>query len=136
MKPIHFVSRSLGFVLALALVAATPAQAANRPYGDGMWQRLNGVPVRLGVITTTGASTTNATTASAFTVTGGSVLMVTCDAAAVFTVGSSASTSYTNAAFGTVMAAGVPRYFIMRTTDTAIAVASAVTVNCAVHEMN
>lgn len=112
------------------------AVAAPRPYGElNFFTRLNGVPVRLGVITTAGASTTNASTASPFTVVSGSVLMVTCDATAVFTIGASASTTYTNAAFGTVMAAGIPRYFVLRTTDTAIAVAAAAAVNCAVHTM-
>lgn len=112
------------------------AVAANRPYGElNFFHLLNGVPVKLGTITTAGTSTTNATTASPFTVTGGNVIKVTCDAAAVFTVGSSASTTYTNAAFGSVMAAGVAQYFVLRTTDTAIAVAAAAAVNCAVHTM-
>lgn len=123
------IAIALCFVMGLALPAAA------RPTTDPALMLLNGVPVKLGTITTTGASTTNATTASAFTVTGGTVLMVTCDAAAVFTVGSSASTTYTNAAFGTVMSAGVPRWFVLRDSDTSIAVASAATVNCAVHVM-
>lgn len=121
--------------IALCFVMGLAFPAAARPTTDPALMLLNGVPVKLGTITTTGASTTNATTASAFTVTGGSVLMVTCDAAAVFTVGSSASTTYTNAAFGMVMSAGVPRWFVLRDSDTSIAVASAATVNCAVHVM-
>lgn len=119
--------------LALCLVMGLPAAA--RPTTDPALMLLNGVPVRLGVITTAGASTTNATTATPFTITGGTVLMVTCDAAAVVTVGSSASTTYTNAAFGTVMATGTPRWFILRDTDTTIAVAASGAVNCAVHVM-
>lgn len=123
--------------LLVAVVLMAPPSFAARPLTEAtLLIQLNGAPVRLGVITTAGASTTNATTASPFTVVGGSALMVTCDAAAVFTIGSSASTTYTNAAFGTVMATGVPRYFVLRNTDTAIAVASAAAVNCAVHVMN
>lgn len=125
--------RFLAILACLVMGLPLPAQA--RPTTDPALMLLNGVPVKLGTITTAGASTTNATTASAFTVTGGSVLMVTCDAAAVFTVGSSASTTYTNAAFGTVMAAGVPRFFILRDSDTTIAVAASAAVNCAVHVM-
>ena len=119
-------------IAALVLLAAS---AEARPTIDPALLMLNGVPERIGVITTAGASTTNATTASAFTVFGGTVIMVTCDAAAVFTVGSSASTSYTNAAFGTVMAAGAPRYFVLRDSDSTVSVAAAAAVNCAVHVM-
>lgn len=122
-------------LLLACLVMGLASPAAARPHTDPALLLLNGVPVKLGVITTTGASTTNATTAVPFTVSGGTVLMVTCDAAAVFTIGSSASTTYTNAAFGTVMATGVPQKFILRDTDTTIAVASAVSVNCAVAVM-
>lgn len=129
------MKRHIAIALCFVMGLAFPAVAGPRPMTDPALMLLNGVPVKLGTITTTGASTTNATTASAFTVTGGTVLMVTCDAAAVFTVGSTASTTYTNAAFGTVMSAGVPRWFVLRDTDTAIAVASASSVNCAVHVM-
>lgn len=127
--------RSISLALCLVMGLSLPSFAARPSTENVMLLLLNGVPVKLGTITTTGASTTNATTASAFTVTGGTVLKVTCDAAAVFTVGSSASTTYTNAAFGDVMAAGVSKFFILRDTDTSIAVASAVSVNCAVHVM-
>ena len=122
--------------MALALALFSGVAFAARPSTEAqMLLLLNGAPVRLGVITTAGSSTTNATTASAFTITGGSVLMVTCDAAAVLAVGSSVSTSYTNSAFGLVMSTGVPRWIIMRDTDTSLAVAAAATVNCAVHVM-
>jgi len=122
--------------MGLALLFSAPVQALPRPYGDlNLAHRLNGVPVKLGTITTAGASTTNATTATPFTVVGGSVIRVTCDAAAVFTVGSAAATAYTSASFGSVMAAGVAQTFVLRTTDTSIAVAAAVAVNCAVSVM-
>lgn len=111
------MKRALRIALCLVMGLALPAAA--RPTTDPALMLLNGVPVKLGTITTTGASTTNATTASAFTVTGGS----------------SSSTTYTNAAFGTVMSAGVPRYFILRDADTTVAVAAAASVNCAVHVM-
>lgn len=130
------MTKLIRLALALCLVMGPLPAYAARPTSEGaLLLQLNGVPVRLGVITTAGASTTNATTASPFTVTGGTVIRVTCDAAAVFTIGSSASTSYTNAAFGDVMATGTPRYFVLRETDTTIAVAAAAAVNCAVHVM-
>jgi hypothetical protein len=97
---------------------------------------LNGTPVRAGVITTAGASTTNATTASAFAIPAGSVIEVIADAACVVTIGASASTSYTNAAFGRPCAIGVPQRFILRNSDTTIAVAAGVAVNVAVFVMN
>lgn len=123
--------------MALALALVSGVSVAARPLTENvLLVRLNGVPVPLGVITTAGASTTNATTASAFTIVGGSVLMVTCDASAVVSVGATASVTYTNASFGTVMSSGVPRYFALRDSDTSMAVAAAAAVNCAVAVMN
>lgn len=90
---------------------------------------LNGVPVRLGVITTAGASTTNASTAAPFAIVGGSVLEVTADAACVVNVGASASNVYTSPVFGRPLAAGVPTRFMLRDTDTVVAVMGAVAVN-------
>ena len=97
---------------------------------------LSGTPVRAGVITTAGASTTNASTAAPFTLAAGSVIEVIADAACVVTIGASASTSYTNAAFGRPCAIGVPQRFILRNSDTTIAVAGAGATNLAVFVMN
>jgi len=123
--------------LALILALLAGSAQARRPGSDlELFSRLNGVPSRLGVITTTGASTTNATTASAFTITGGSTLIVVCDAAAFVNVGATSSTSYTDTAFGFfVMSAGVPKYIVLRDTDTTLAVASAASVNCVVGQL-
>lgn len=122
--------------MALALAFISAAAFAARPLPENILiLRLNGVPSRIGVIITAGSSTTNATTATPFTLSGGEVLKVVCDAAAVFGVGSSVSTTYTNAAFGEPMTAGVAKYFILRDTDTTIAVAAAASVNCAVFNM-
>lgn len=106
-----------------------------RPISDAAELLLSGVPVRIGVITTAGASTTNATTASAFTIPGGSVLEVIADAACVVTIGATASTAYTNAAFGRPCAVGVPQRFVLRNSDTTIAVAAGAAVNVAVFAM-
>lgn len=96
---------------------------------------LNGVPVRAGVITTAGASTTNASTASPFTIAGGSVIEVIADAACVVTIGATASNSYTNAAMGRPMAIGVPQRFVLRDTDTTIAIMGAGATNAVVFVM-
>lgn len=96
---------------------------------------LNGVPVKLGTITTAGASTTNASTAVPFTVPAGAVVEVVADAACVLTVGAAASTDYTNAAFGRPLAVGVPQRISLRDTDTTLAVAAGGAVNVAVFVM-
>lgn len=110
--------------LALFLgVLALGAMAATRPYGElNFFTLLNGVPVKLGVLTTAGTTINNSDTAVPFTVTGGTVLEVVCDAAAFVNIGSTASSDYTNANFGRPMAVGVSRWFVLRTTDTAISV--------------
>lgn len=107
-----------------------------RPTSESMLTLLlNGVPVRLGVITTAGASTTNASTVAPFTIVGGSVIEVVADAACVLTVGATASTSYTNAAFGRPLAVGAAQRIVLQDGDTTIAVAAAGAVNVAVSVM-
>lgn len=96
---------------------------------------LNGVPSRLGVITTAGASTTNASTVAPFTIPGGSVIEVIADAACVVTIGATASNGYTNAAMGRPMAVGVPQRFVLRDTDTTIAIMGAGATNAVVFAM-
>lgn len=96
---------------------------------------LNGVPAKLGTITTAGASTTNASTVTPFTITGGSVIEVVADAACVVTIGATASNVYTNAAMGRPLAIGVPQQFVLRDTDTTIAVMGAGATNVAVFVM-
>ncbi|HEY1087544.1 MAG TPA: hypothetical protein VGE37_07615 [Archangium sp.] len=106
-----------------------------RPSGAVLDLLLAGVPVKAGVITTAGASTTNGTTAVPFTLAGGSVIEVVADAACVLTVGGTASTTITNAAYGRPLAVGVPQRFCLRDTDTTIAVAGAGATNVAVFVM-
>lgn len=98
--------------------------------------KLNGVPVRLGVITTAGASTTNASTASPFVIPGGTVLEVIADAACVITIGATASNGYTNVAMGRPMAIGVPQRFVLRDTDTTIAIMGAGATNAVVFALS
>jgi hypothetical protein len=98
--------------------------------------KLNGVPVRLGVITTAGASTTNASTAAPFTIAGGTVIEVIADAACVITIGATANNGYTNAAMGRPMAIGVPQRFVLRDTDTTIAIMGAGATNAVVFSLN
>lgn len=122
---------------ALALLALLLLTAVGRPGELVMFLRLNGVPVRLGVLTSTGTSVNNSTTASTFTVTAGEVYEVVCDGAAVMAVGSTvAAGDYTSASMGVPMTTGTSRWFILRDTDTALALdTTGGTVNCVVHTM-
>lgn len=107
--------------LFLALVMAAPAQA--RPASEfQLFTLLNGTPVALGVLTTAGTTISNSTTAVPFTVTGGTVLRVVCDAAAFVRIGTTASSDYTSAVFGEPMPLGVAKWFVLRDADTSIAV--------------
>lgn len=111
---------------------------ATRPAAENITiTLLNGVPVKIGVLTSTGTSVNQGTTASTFTVTGGKVLEVVCDGAGFVNVGATASSDYTNANFGRPMTAGISRWFILRTSDTDLSLDTAgSTVNCNVSEMN
>lgn len=132
----------VSLLLLLLLTAfAPPVQSflgAARPGGElSMFLRLNGVPVRMGVLTSTGTSVNNGTTASTFTVTGGLVYEVICDGSAVVAVGSTATAGdYTSSTMGVPMSTGVSRWFILRETDTSLALdTTGGTVNCVVHTM-
>ncbi len=93
--------------------------------------RLNGVPVSAGVLTSTGTSVTQATTAAPFTFSGGQCWEITCDGAGVLNIGGTASTDYTSANFGHAMSAGVSWYPCTRDSDTNISLDTAgTTVNC------
>ena len=97
---------------------------------------LNGTPVALGVLTSTGTSVTQATTGVPFTFTGGRCYQVTCDGAAVINIGATASTDYTSANFGRAMSAGVEKFWCVADTSTNISLdTSGATVNCAVARM-
>jgi hypothetical protein len=115
-------------VLSLPLMAMlTPSAVAPSLLGRtsnelSLFLLLNGVPVKLGVLTTAGTTINNSDTAVPFTVTGGTVLEVVCDAAAFVNIGSTSSSDYTNANFGRPLTAGVSRWFVLRDSDTAISV--------------
>ena len=100
-----------------------------------------GVPVRQGVITTAGVSTTNTSTATPFTIPAGAVIMVIADAACVVAVGIaglSVNNVYTAANMGVPMAIGVPQLFALRdgpTPDTTVAIMGAAAVNAVVFVM-
>ena len=101
-----------------------------------LFMLLNGTPVALGVLTSTGTSVNQGTTASPFTFSGGGCYQVTCDGAAVINIGSTASTDYTSANFGRALSAGQASYWCVRDTDTNISLDTAgTTVNCAVARM-
>lgn len=132
------MSRLRSFLqVSLAFGALVILTALSRPGEYAMYLRLNGVPVRLGVLTSTGTSVNNSTTASTFTVTSGEVYEVICDGSAVVAVGSTATAGdYTSSTMGVPMSTGVSRWFILRDTDTALALdTTGGTVNCVVHTM-
>ena len=101
-----------------------------------LFMLLNGTPVALGVLTSTGTSVTQATTAAPFTFSGGGCYQVTCDGAAVVNIGATASTDYTSANVGRAVAAATASFWCVRDTDTNISLdTSGGTVNCAVARM-
>lgn len=102
-----------------------------------LFLRLNGTPVALGVLTSTGTSVDDESTAVPFTFVGGSCYEVTCDGAAVLNIGGTASTDYTSANFGHAMTgAGVPWYVCVRDADTDISLdTTGGTVNCNVRSL-
>lgn len=108
-----------------------------RPTSDfALMLALNGVPVKIGVLTSTGTSVNQGTTGTTFTLTGGTVIEVVCDGAAFINIGATSSSDYTNANFGRPMTTGVSRWFVLRDTDTDISLdTSGGTVNCHVAAM-
>ena len=73
----------LGALLAGLAVLAFAATATARPKtSDQLLLLLNGQPVKLGTLTSSGSGVTNATTATTFTLVAGSVLLIQCDAPA------------------------------------------------------
>ena len=132
------MKRILSVCVAAVLAVASPVGAVNRPAGElVLFSVLNGVPVALGVLTTAGTTISNSTTAVPFTITGGTVIRVVCDAAAFVRVGTTASSDYTSAVFGEPMATGAAKWFVLRMSDTAIAVdTTGGAANCNVAVMN
>lgn len=127
----------LGSVIAFA----APGNARMMDLRNTM-ERLNGRAVLKGVIAISGGtSTTNTSTAAPFTISGGSVLMIECDTAAVHVAtgasGCSVSHDITNAAFGPqIKNAHDQRYIITESLDTCVAVkVSSGSANCAVFDM-
>ena len=98
--------------------------------------RLNGVPRAVGVLTSTGTSVTQATTASTFTLPTGTCFEITCDGTGVMNFGSAAAVALTSANFGHYMAAYTPWYPCSQDTDTSLAFISTTgTVNCNVRKV-
>jgi len=139
----NFALLVLGLVLGALLFTVAPAIASNgRTVGTihGLMEILNGSPNRMGVITSAGASTTNATTAAPFTITRGESLMVVCDQPAFcreLLTGTVASSSYTSADFGRPMEAGKSWYVIAGAGSgtTSFACVAAVAFNCVFFEL-
>lgn len=135
-------------MLIAGLVVAGVAAIAYAAPGDARLMslqnfnlRLNGKPVKKGTIAVSSTVITNATTSTPFTLTGGSVLQVDCDAAGVYVaVGSSGCTvsaTITSADYRPqIVNAHDKLYIITESTDTCIAVVGGGgAVNCAVFDM-
>lgn len=108
-----------------------------RPNSDSVLMlMLNGVPEKIGVLTSTGTTVNQTTTAVPFTVAGETVIEVVCDGAGFINVATTSSSDYTSAVFGRPMQSGVSRWWVLRTTDTNLALDTAgATVNCNVSVM-
>jgi len=127
-----------GVGLLAVLLFAFNAHAQKAPKSElQLLTLLNGTPVKIGTLTSTGSSVTNATTATPFTVTGGKVVMIECDGAAHVGPGSSASATATNAAYKPKVSAAPERIYIVLqdAADTVAMISSSGTVNCAYFEM-
>lgn len=122
--------------LAREAVAAPPRAASI----EGLMRVLNGSPVRLGVIAGgAGTSTTNISTGTAFTIRRADALLVVCDVQSFCIEGTSASSSYTNAAFGVPMSPNSPRQFVSlpgSASTTTWACVSASAFNCVFFSMD
>lgn len=110
---------------------------ANRPAGEfPMFLMLNGQPTYVGVLTSTGASVTNATTGVPFTLNGGEVLKFVCDAEAWLTPGGTASLTFSSANLGHPIPAKTAYFMITKETTTTIAlISTSGTANCGVWRM-
>lgn len=103
-----------GVALGLSLTIAS-AVAGERPRNDFvLFVRLNGEPSRLGVLTSTGTSVNQGTTATPFTIPSGAVLKIICDVKAFVTVGTTASANYTATTLGHPVLADTPYYVILQ----------------------
>ena len=141
----RMVRRGLGVLGVLALLFAAFVARA-RPAGElALFFALNGEPTKLGVLTSSGASVNNSTTAVTFTLPSrtiggtafyGTVLKVVCDAKAYITPGATASGTATAATYGHPTLAETPYYLILQDTTSQLAAISASgTANCAVFQM-
>ena len=93
--------------------------------------RLNGVPRALGVLTSTGTSVTQSSTAAPFTLPGGTCFEITCNGSGVMNFGATAALAYTSANFGHFMTSGTSWYPCTRDGDTTLAfISTSGTVDC------
>lgn len=116
--------------LAAELLATGPATSFN------MFYLLNGEPTKLGVLTSTGTSVTNATTAVPFTVAAGQVLLFKCDTANANVGGGATCDASVGANHKYQLVNAYDPYFtILRSTTVCLDAPAATTINCAVFKM-
>ena len=109
---------------------------AGRPQSPlGIQSAIYGAPTALGVLTTAGASITNAATAVPFILRDGSVLRLVSDLACVVNIGGTASNVITSASYGMPLVAGVPLILMLPESATQISVMAAAAVNVNVATM-
>lgn len=126
-------------LLPLALLLLALPASAGRPMSElQLLTMLNGQETLLGVLTSSGSSVTNATTATPFTLAAGSLLKVQCDAAAVHIgPGATASATLTSANYKERLVNAYDERFIIldgSTTSLAMIPASG-SANCVVWRM-
>lgn len=98
---------------------------------------LNGEPTLLGVLTSTGTSVTNATTAATFTVAAGSVLLFKCDAGSANVGGGATCDATVTGANHKYQLANAydPFFMVLKSTTICLDAPAATTINCAVFRM-
>jgi hypothetical protein len=127
-------AKPFGFVV--VLLVAVLAMAG--PKSDlSLYLLLNGKPTKLGVLTSTGASVTNASTAVPFTLTGGSVIKVECDAAANVGLQATCHGTVTNANYCELLEVRPAQrvYVVPDSVTTISAISVSGTANCMVWAM-
>ncbi|UOF77437.1 hypothetical protein [Caudoviricetes sp.] len=127
---LFFVSLHLGVSFAAPGDRAAPL--------DALMRTLNGQPVKVGTLESSGSSVNNATTASTFSVGEGKVVMFVCNGAANVNIGAdscSASSTITASDFGRPLDTSEKWYETLPPNQSCVAMIGASGTKCAVFEM-
>jgi hypothetical protein len=123
--------RTLREAVAAELLAVGP------PSEFSLMMLLNGEPTKLGVLTSTGTSVNETTTAVPFTVTAGSVLLFKCDAGSANVGGGTTCENLITDANHRYQLANAfdPYFLVLKSTHICLDAPAATTINCAVFRM-